>query len=974
MPKGSSHPLQRRLHAEELVRLRRSDEHRRAIAPQRAARIDPNPHQIDAVVFALARVREGGCILADEVGLGKTIEAGLVITQLLAEGARRVLLIAPKSLVGQWRDELMTLFDLEAREGQPKPGGFDGPGVFLVNREAAGSEKGRDALLSSEPFDLCVIDEAHEVFAGIYKRFRPSGDYDDEAPAARTAGRVREVLQASQTPVLLLTATPIQNNLAELWGLVQYVDPLGTLLGDLPTFRQVFCGDDDRQLARGQEQELRSRLEHVLQRTLRRQAQAFLEKPFVGRQARLFEYSMSVSERALYDDVTKYLLEPGIRAFQGRHRKLLLLGFHRRMASSTRALASSLEHVAARLRKIARGEAPDDRALDAMVADLDDDELVVPADDDAPASAEPVNVSMELARVETFIQRANALVRDDGRFRALLTAIDFVATRAKAGQGSDKLVIFTESLVTQEYLRDALVESGLVRPGEITLFRGTNDGPRAHQALERWRAEVPADAQPPSKDIALRLALVHEFKTRTRVFISTEAGAKGLNLQFCNAVVNWDLPWNPQRIEQRIGRCHRYGQQHDVTVINFIAKDNEAQALTFEILAQKLELFGTVLSASDQVLHRPQGADGEVLASALGAEVEAELARIYERARTIEEVHAELRALREKVAEDRRRYEETRARTIGIIEQRFDDEVQRVFRLHRDAVSSSLAALDHELGQVVREWLAAHGIGFEEQTRDGATLLVIAASPLLPALREGVTVALGVAAEHQSLHLGHPLVRAAVEDARRFSGGGAISLARRPEWGIPAGTGRLRLVRAVFDGFERVELIVPIVVSPDAQVLDQPAARGLLDEAMADVKAARAIDDAIMADAQEQTLFLLQTDVDDAEHRRFEAASLQAQRFLDDRLLVLRRQRAEVEQKIDSATKRRDGAIGSEARTAAEHGLQVAGRELQALEEKIAKLQARDDERYRRFLEHIHGRRYTPPRLDLLVDLDVVFT
>ncbi len=402
-----------------------------------------------------------------------------------------MLLIAPKSLVGQWRDELLTLFDLDAREGQAKPGGFDGPGVFLINREAAGSEKGRDALLASEPFDLCVIDEAHEIFAGIYKRFAASGDYDDDAPAARTAGRVREVLQAAQTPVLLLTATPIQNNLAELWGLVQYVDPLGTLLGDLPTFREVFCADDDRQLAPGQEDELRSRLKHVLQRTLRRQAQTFLEKPFVNRQARLFDYAMSPAERALYDDVTRYLLEPGIRAFQGRHRKLLLLGFHRRMASSTRALAASLAHVASRLRRMSAGEKPDDHDLEAMIGDLEDDELLLLPDDE-PVDAPSGDFASEISRVESFVTRANALVKDDGRFRSLLKAIEFVAARAKAGQGASKLVIFTQSLVTQEYLRDALIESGLVRGDEVTLFRGTNDGPRAQQALERWRAEVPA--------------------------------------------------------------------------------------------------------------------------------------------------------------------------------------------------------------------------------------------------------------------------------------------------------------------------------------------------------------------------------------------------------------------------------------------------------------------------------------------------
>src|SRR5262249_33334654 len=158
---------------------------------------------------------------------------------------------------------------------------------------------------------------------------------------------------------------------------------------------------------------------------------------------------------------------------------------------------------------------------------------------------------------------------------------------------------------------------------DITLFRGTNDSPRAQEALQRWRP--PGDGPMPSGDMAMRLALVDEFAKRSRVFISTEAGAKGLNLQVCDTLLNYDLPWNPQRIEQRIGRCHRYGQKHPVTVINFLATDNEAQQLTFEILSQKLELFGTVLDASDQVLHHGNPAAGEVLASALGADFETEL-------------------------------------------------------------------------------------------------------------------------------------------------------------------------------------------------------------------------------------------------------------------------------------------------------------------------------------------------------------
>ena len=147
------HPLKRRLLAEEFARLRRADEQRRYLASQRRGRIDPNPHQIDAVVFAPGRIPDGGCILADEVGLGKTIEAGLVMAQLLAEGMRRILLIVPKSLLGQWQMELRNLFGIEAREGRLNPEAFAGDGVFLVHREFAGG-KGSSLLKEGDPFDL----------------------------------------------------------------------------------------------------------------------------------------------------------------------------------------------------------------------------------------------------------------------------------------------------------------------------------------------------------------------------------------------------------------------------------------------------------------------------------------------------------------------------------------------------------------------------------------------------------------------------------------------------------------------------------------------------------------------------------------------------------------------------------------------------------------------------------------------------
>lgn len=165
----ASHPIRRRYLAEELVRLRRADEQPRYMASQRAGRIDPNPHQIDAVIFALQRIPQGGCILADEVGLGKTIEAGLVIAQRRAEGARRILLITPKPLLGQWCAELLSLFGIEVEELVADTD-LRMPGVYIVGREQAGGERGADRLLQAAPFDLCVIDEAHEIFAAIYKR------------------------------------------------------------------------------------------------------------------------------------------------------------------------------------------------------------------------------------------------------------------------------------------------------------------------------------------------------------------------------------------------------------------------------------------------------------------------------------------------------------------------------------------------------------------------------------------------------------------------------------------------------------------------------------------------------------------------------------------------------------------------------------------------------------------------------------
>jgi superfamily II DNA or RNA helicase len=977
------HAIQRRYLAEEIVRLRRADEEERYASSQRQGRIDPNPHQIDAVIFALKRIPEGGCILADEVGLGKTIEAGLVLAQLRAEGAaRRILLIVPKPLQGQWQDELYRLFSIQAEEGRMEPGGFSGDGVFIVGREAAGSERGAAILRGSEPFDLCVIDEAHEVFANIYRRFDKDGEYRSESDEARVAGRVRGFLRDS--PVLLLTATPIQNNLTELWGLVQYVEPTGTLLGNLRTFRDVFCDGDDRLLVPGQDYELRRRIETVVQRTLRRQAQEFLERPFVGRRAQIFDYAMSQEERSLYDDVTAYLLEPQLQAFRGNQRQLLLIGFHRLMASSIAALAASLKKVAQRLERLARGDAADLSFLH----DLDDEEIRLSLEEEEEQERkreppDPDKSAKELERVREFIQRAEALARDS-KADKLLEVMRIIGERPPERR---RVVIFTESLVTQNYLQRLLIEKGAFSPELITLFRGSNDSARANQALERWQKEAGANLPPyqqPSRAVAVRLALVSEFKTRSQIFISTEAGAKGLNLQFCDTIVNYDLPWNPQRIEQRIGRCHRYGQQHDVTVINFLASDNEAQQLTFEILSEKLDLFGKVLDASDVVLHEPSTDAPEKITGVLGNDFETRLRRIYERARTLDEITGELRRLREQMDEERKRYEETWARTAGLIETRFDQRVKQVFRHLQTELPKGLARLDGELDRLMEGYLRARKIPYERAADDGHIRYQIGASAQLPAEFEtGGTVIVGRSTETDvdALHPGHPLVQAAVEEARSASdrrfrvawklGKGAPSEIA----GAKGKRGRLVLTRARYEGFERVDRLIPtVLLENDAAPLSGDCARWLLDRPPRDNAGFEPLTgiDLDLDDAVEETIFLDQTDVSAQEQLRFERSIEQVERYMEDRLLVLRRRLAEETKALEAAEDRRDAALGSAARDDAERRIGAMQRGIGELEAEIERIERRDDASYEQVRERAHQRRYRPPSVTRILDVDFV--
>ncbi|PYS19958.1 MAG: hypothetical protein DMG11_30870, partial [Acidobacteria bacterium] len=804
-----------------------------------------------------------------------------------------------------------------------------------------------------------------------HKRYGRDGIYDESSDEALMAHRVKGFLRSS--PVMLLTATPMQNSLAELWGLVQYVEPTGTLLGDIATFRKVFCAEDDRTLVPGQEFELQRRLAMVLQRTLRRQAQEFLDRPFTHRRCRLYQYAMSDDERSLYDDVTEYLLQPSLYAFAGRQRRLLLIGFHRRMASSIPALAASLENVAMRLRRLQQGLRSDEAVID-VYHDLEDEDELEDAPEEPVPAVDNATLAGELALVERFIARAKSLP-DDAKARKFQDAVRLVLERGKEGQGSGKAVVFTESITTQEYLRRLLRDIGL-HDEDITLFRGVNEHERARQAHARWQQEEGGRFPPgarPSREVAVRLALVHEFRTRSRVLVCTEAGAKGLNLQFCETVINYDLPWNPQRIEQRIGRCHRYSQQRDVTVVNFIASDNDAHRLTFEILSEKLDLFGRVLDATDAILHEPKTETPEIVVSALSVEIETDLRNIYSRSRTLDEVASEIAALRDKISERRDAYEKEYVRTSQIIESRFDENVRRVFRSLREHLPRGLVELDRDVANLVDGYLAARGVAYRRFEQDGRVVFEVAPGAELPAeVGEGRRFATGDArglSDAEPLNLVHPLVRAAIANARRWQGG-SIALQLPPDASpalaaLAGKAGVIRMALVKYAGFEPVERLVA-GAAVDGAPLDPSLAAQLARLRAADGQAAETTTDregldAALEEAMDEAVFTDQREIEQGEQKHFEQAIGQLERFVQDKVLVCRRERASITDKLRSAMARRDEVVGASDRERVESEIQSLATRDEILKHRIEGLESREDEVYRKWRDTYHELRYQPP-------------
>lgn len=583
--------IQQRLIVEELTRQRAGSDHERYIETFRRATVDANPHQIEAVVFALNRLEHGGALMCDEVGLGKTIEAGLVISELRARGAERILIIVPVALARQWQVELEDLFSVPSTilEKSNFEEYGDRPGVVIVGREMAGSEARAPILRERGSWDLIIVDEAHEMLGGLYKRFRlKTGLYQEnlKVGGGKRAGWLKLLIEGF--PTLLLTATPLQNNLFELWSLVHFLDPDGTILGPFHEFATLYVSRQGRELKTERLEALKARLSEVVFRSLRRQVSPFLKVPFVKRTCETLDFAPRGHQVELYQAVSKWLARPDMVIYRYSARALTTLQVRRRMGSSPRALLHNIKSMCERaLELMDDPEKRGKRSLSGLEKDL-----------------------AELLALKALAEKADR--ESDPKLHLLMRVLEQVQQRADRTGGSNKLVVFTESKRTLQSIVSYLGKQGLA--DQVTAFSGGNEGDRADEALHRWMDEVGRTLSPesmPGPEASRRAALVHEFKTRTRILVATEAGAKGLNLQFCSCMVNYDLPWNPQRVEQRIGRIHRYGQTQDVLIFNFVNLANAAESRVYALLKDKLHLFEGLFGASDEILGLMGGIDLE---------------------------------------------------------------------------------------------------------------------------------------------------------------------------------------------------------------------------------------------------------------------------------------------------------------------------------------------------------------------------
>ena len=677
--------------AHELTRRYPSDSIEKFAGAVASAQVDLNPHQVDAALFAFRSPLSKGALLADEVGLGKTIEAGLVISQRWAERKRRILIITPANLRKQWHQELTEKFFLpcaliESRSynqaiklGNFHP--FEIANTIVICSYQFARSKASD--VSNTPWELVVIDEAHRL-RNVYK------------PTNVIANTLK--LALGQRHKLLLTATPLQNSLLELFGLVSFIDE--HTFADLKSFREQFSNLNHAQVF----ETLKERLKPICHRTLRRQVTAYV--PFTRRYPLVEEFTPEDSEDQLYNLVSDYLRRDNLQALPASQRSLMTLVLRKLLASSTFAIAGALATISKRLKDRLRKQEP----AQSLEEELDKDyEALGETAEEWPeelieqqlSEADRAALEAEIADLDAFTQLATS-IEHNAKGKSLVEALRIGLAQATRRGAEQKAIIFTESRRTQSYLLRVLADSPFAEG--IVLFNGSNNDDGSKRIYTAWlERHRGTDRVSGSRTADMRSAIVDYFREEGRIMIATEAGAEGINLQFCSLVVNYDLPWNPQRIEQRIGRCHRYGQKHDVVVVNFLNRKNEADQRVFQLLSEKFQLFEGVFGASDEVL----GAIGS------GVDFEKRIADIYQSCRHTEEIKTAFDQLQLELSFE---IDQEMTRTRRQLLENFDDEVREKLRVSDKASKAYLNRYERLLMQLSQHELKGHAEFVDESS------------------------------------------------------------------------------------------------------------------------------------------------------------------------------------------------------------------------------------------------------------------
>ncbi|PTR05738.1 helicase-like protein [Novosphingobium sp. GV055] len=371
----------------------------------------------------------------------------------------------------------------------------------------------------------------------------------------------------------------------------------------------------------------------VCQRSLRSQVQAAGHISFVRRNAQTFHFEPSSSEQQLYEELSHFLQREDTVSYGAKANQLVILQIRKILGSSSFAVARYLETLIERLkaRKAAALSMTDDVDVMVEIAEEADEDI----GEDEAVSISPEDIQAEIEELKGYLALAESIEKN-AKGEELLKQLPKVLDEIQGKGGARKAVIFTESVRTQNYLRNLLESHGYA--GRIVLMNGSNSDEQSRKTYAAWlEMHKGTDKISGSKTADMKAAIVEAFKGDDKtILIATESGAEGINLQFCSLLINFDLPWNPQRVEQRIGRCHRYGQKIDVTVVNMLNLKNKTEQRIHELLSQKFHLFEGVFGASDNVL-------GTLMS---GVDFEKEVLRIVQQGRTPEQIEAEFDALR----------------------------------------------------------------------------------------------------------------------------------------------------------------------------------------------------------------------------------------------------------------------------------------------------------------------------------------